>query len=158
MTIVAPNSPIDRANPSTVAAITEGSASGSEMVRKTRNGAAPSVAATASYRRSTCSKPARAVRTNSGSPITAIASTTAFHVKTTSIPARASIPPIGPRGANSISRIRPVATGGITSGSDTSVSSSTRPRNCPRARSQASASPERSITTVAPAAVATVNR
>ena len=59
----------------------------------------------------------------------AIASTTAFRVNTTSMPTRASSAPIGPRGANSISSSNPVATGGITSGSETSVSSSTRPRN-----------------------------
>jgi hypothetical protein len=98
------------------------------------------------------------VRTNRGSPITAIARTTAFHVKTTSIPIRASMPPIGPRGANSMSRIRPVATGGITRGSDTSVSSSTRPRKRWRARIQARQSPGGTITTVAATAVTIVNQ
>ena len=44
--MVAPNSPSARAKPSTVAAMTAGAASGSEMVKNTRSGAAPSVAAT----------------------------------------------------------------------------------------------------------------
>ena len=54
----------------------------------------------------------------------AIAITTAFQVKTISMPSRSSIPPSAPRRLSSISRISPVATGGITSGSDTSVSTS----------------------------------
>ena len=89
--------------------------------------------------------------------MTAIASTTAFHVKTTSTPSGASRRPTGPRGEQSSSRIRPVATGGITSGIDTSVSTSSRPRNRPRASSQASASPGTNIAAVAPAAAAIVN-
>ena len=89
-TMVAPNSPSARAKASTAPASTDGHASGRLMVRKMRDGRAPSVAATLSYRALTCSKPARAVRTSSGSPITAIASTTAFQVKTTSMPRRSS--------------------------------------------------------------------
>ena len=83
--------------------------------------------------------------------MTAIARTTAFQVKTTSMPSGASSLPIGPRGAQSISRIRPVATGGMTSGSDTSVSTSSRPRKRPRASSHASARPGRIIAAVAAA-------
>ena len=59
--------------------------------------------------------------------MTAMASTTAFHVKITSIPAVSSTRPIGPRRANRFSRISPVATGGMTSGSDTAVSTSVWP-------------------------------
>ena len=51
------------------------------------------------------------------------------------------------------SRMRPVATGGMTSGSDTNVSTRTRPRKRRRASSQASTSPGGSISAVAPAAV-----
>ena len=91
--IVAPNSPSARAKASTAPASTDGHASGRLIVRKMRAGDAPSVAATRSYRALTCSNPARAVRTRSGSPMIAIASTTAFHVKTTSIPSRSSTPP-----------------------------------------------------------------
>ena len=48
--------------------------------------------------------------------------------------------------------MRPVATGGITSGSDTNVSTSTRPGNFRRASSQARTTPGGRISTVAPAA------
>ena len=47
---VAPNSPSARANPSTAPAMTAGRASGSVMVKNTRTGPAPSVAAAASKR------------------------------------------------------------------------------------------------------------
>jgi hypothetical protein len=140
-TIVAPNSPSARANASTAPASTDGQASGRLIVRKTLSGRAPSVAATSSYRACTCSKPARAVRTSSGSPMIAIASTTAFLVKTISIPSRSSHPPITPRRLRRTSRISPVATGGMTSGSETSVSTSDRPGNRRRASSHARPTP-----------------
>ena len=54
--------------------------------------------------------------------------------------------------------MRPVATGGITSGSDTNVSTSTRPGNFRRASSQARTTPGGRISTVAPAAHSTVNQ
>ncbi len=52
----------------------------------------------------------------------------------------------------------PVATGGMTSGSETSVSTSTRPRKRRRASSHASASPGGIISAVAPTAVRSVKR
>ena len=105
--IVAPNSPSARANASTAPASTDGHASGRLIVRKTRAGDAPSVAATRSYRALTCSNPARAVRTRSGSPMIAIASTTAFHVNTISMPSRSSTRPTLPRRPRSMSRMQP---------------------------------------------------
>ena len=84
-------------------------------------------------------------------------SQTARQVNTTSTPSCARKDPNGPRGENSINRIRPVATGGITNGSDTNVSSSTRPRNRRRPSSQARKTPGTSISAVAAAAVAMVN-
>src|SRR5262245_8373222 len=88
----------------------------------------------------------------------AIASTTAFHVKTTSIPSRSSQPPMTPRRLKSASRINPVATGGMTSGSDTSVSTSERPGKRRRARIHARPTPNGSTTSVAAMAHATVNQ
>ena len=88
----------------------------------------------------------------------AIASTTAFHVNTISMPSRSSRRPTLPRRLRSISRISPVATGGMTSGSDTSVSTSARPGNLRRASSQATNTPAGRISRVAPTAHATVNQ
>ena len=104
----------------------------------------------------TCSKPARAVRTSSGNPITAIAITTAAGVNTISIPARASSAPSGPRRPNNQRSISPVATGGITSGSETAVSTSALPGNCRRASTHATATPGTSITAVAASAASVV--
>ena len=84
--------------------------------------------------------------------MTVIAMTTAFQVNTISMPARCQQRARAGRvGENSMSRTRPIATGGITSGSVTTVSSSTRPRNRPRARSQASSRPGGSMSSVASA-------
>src|SRR5262245_19632550 len=157
-TIVAPNSPRARANASTAPPRTDGHARGRLMVTKILAGDAPSVAATRSYRSSTCSKPALAVRTRSGRPMMAIASTTAFHVKTTSMPTRSSTRPTGPRRPSSMSRMRPVATGGITSGRDTNVSTRTRPGKRRRASSHATTTPGGSTSTVAPTAQISVNQ
>jgi hypothetical protein len=52
----------------------------------------------------------------------------------------------------------PVATGGMTSGSDTNVSISARPGNFRRASSQASTTPGGTARAVAPAAQTTVNQ
>ena len=90
--------------------------------------------------------------------MTAIAITTAFHVNTTSMPAHDSARPSGPRRPKSIRRISPVATGGMTSGSDTIVSTSDRPVKRARASSHASGTPIGSATAVAPAAVASENQ
>ena len=155
---VAPNSPSARANPSTAPATTAGRASGSVMVKNTRSGPAPSVAAAASNRRSTCSMPAPNRPHQQRQPHDRhrehdrLPGEDDFHTHA------AEHAPDRPEWGKQQERTRPVATGGITSGSDTSVSSSTRPRNRPRARSHASASPGGSISAVARAAVATVNQ
>jgi hypothetical protein len=94
ITIVAPNSPSARENPSNAPARTVRDASGRLIVKNTRHGPAPSVSAICSYRRVICSKPARAVRTTSGRPITDIARSTAFHVKITSRRVRSSAAPM----------------------------------------------------------------
>ncbi len=88
----------------------------------------------------------------------AIARTTAFHVNTISIPSRSRTRPTLPRRLRSMSRIRPVATGGMTSGRETTVSTSVRPGNLRRARSHASTVPGGSARAVAPAAQTTVNQ
>ncbi len=155
---VAPNSPSARENPSRAPASRLRPASGSVIVRNTRAGEAPSVAATSSYRRGTCSKPARAARTTSGNPITAIAMTTAFHVNTTRKPIASRAWPRALRGDRTRSRSTPVATGGSTRGSATSVSSSVRPGKRARARSQPTAAPGTSINGVASAAHPSVSR
>ena len=89
--------------------------------------------------------------------MTAIATTTAFQVKTMSTPSGSSSAPSGPRRPNSFKRIRPVATGGTTSGSETRVSRTVRPGNSRRASSHAMATPGGSMTRVATAAISTVN-
>ena len=150
---VAPNSPKARENPSTDPANTPRPASGRLIVKNTLIGDAPRVAAICSYLESTCSKPLRAARTKSGHPITTIARMTAFHVNPRSIPNRSSHSPINPRRPNSRSKISPVATGGSTSGSDTSVSTTVRPGNDLRAKSQAKTIPGGSITIVAIVAI-----
>src|SRR5687768_3478070 len=88
----------------------------------------------------------------------AIASTTAAGVKTISIPMGSSNRPTGPRRPTSHSNRSPVATGGMTSGRDTSVSITALPRKRRRASTQASAIPGGSITTVAARAAAVMNR
>ena len=97
-------------------------ASGSVTRRKAAKGPQPSVRASPTRRGSTSSKAVRAERTSSGNDITAIASTTAFQVKTTTMPWLASQPPSGERRPSASSRTRPTAVGGRTSGSDSSVS------------------------------------
>ena len=126
------------------------------MVRK-RAGDAPSVAATRSYRALTCSNPARAVRTRSGSPMIAIASTTAFHVKTTSIPSRSSTPPKRPRRLRSISRINPWRRGASRAAA-TRTSRPARGRETSAARAATRGPRPARISAVAPAAHARVNQ
>src|SRR5687768_1447055 len=87
----------------------------------------------------------------------AIASTTAAGLKTISIPMGSSNRPTGPRRPTSHSNRSPVATGGMTSGRDTSVSITALPRKRYLASTQASAIPGGSITTVAARAAAVVN-
>ena len=72
--MVAPNSPIALAKPSTMPARMPGSASGRVTVANTRQGAAPSVSAACSSRRSTASIESRIGRTSSGNDITPHAS------------------------------------------------------------------------------------
>ena len=156
-TMVAPNSPSARAKPSRAAAITLRRASGRVMVANTRTAPAPSVAAIRSKRWSTWSKPARMVITMSGRLITTIASTTAFQVKTTSMPAPSSRRPSGRLRPSSCSSSSPIATGGSTSGNDTRVSTTALPRKAVRASSQPMASAIGSASSIASAAVAIEN-
>src|SRR3546814_12593834 len=68
--IVAPNSPIERAKPSTSPASTPGTLSGNVTLQNTRAGRAPSVRAAPSSRTSTASIDSRIARAISGSAIT----------------------------------------------------------------------------------------
>ena len=97
------------------------------------------------------------VRTISGKLITAIASTTAFHVKTTSMPMRSKARPTTLLSPNSCSSRKPVATGGSTSGSDSSVSTTGLPGNERRASSHAAAIPAGSATSVESTPISVVN-
>ena len=72
--MVAPNSPIALAKPSTMPASTPGSANGSVTVANTCHGAAPSVLDACSSRRSIASIDSRIGRTSSGNDITPQAS------------------------------------------------------------------------------------
>jgi hypothetical protein len=84
---------------------------------------------------------------------------TAFHVKTISMPnVSCRKPPIGPRRPNSFSRIKPVATGGMTSGSETSVSTTDLPGHSRRASSHATAIPPGKIASVLNADTQAVNQ
>src|ERR1039457_318816 len=157
--IVAPNSPSERAKARRRPAAIPREAKGSVTVERTRTSLAPSVRATASRRGFTSSKATRAVRTRRGRDITIMATTTAFHVKTTSTPKRlrAARPP-GPRRPRNFRSRRPVATGGRTSGSETSVSRRALPGKRLRARSNASASPKGARRRTARAATRSVNQ
>ena len=110
-----------------------------------------------SKRTGTSSKAIRDARTSSGNDITIIASTTARQVKTMSMPTRCSGPPIGPRRPNNFRRISPVATGGMTSGSATIVSTTDLPYHRLRASSHAAATPNGRMSAAASAAVRTVS-
>src|SRR3954447_17116149 len=63
-----------------------------------------------------------------------------------------------PRRPRSFSRIRPVATGGMTKGSEISVSTIDLPRQSARASSQAAANPGNKIATVLRAETQAVNQ
>src|SRR5262245_45438498 len=134
-------------------------ASGSVMVMNTRSRVAPRVVATCSRRGLTASKAIRAPRTSKGKDMTAIAATTALQVKTIS---RSKYSwrkaPMGLFRPRTLSKIRPVATGGITSGSATSVSTADFPGHDLRARSQAKPTPNGRIAKVANKAIANVKR
>src|SRR5512143_1311861 len=157
--MVAPNSPSARAKASMSPAAIPREASGNVTVERTRASLAPSVRATASRRGFTSSKATRAVRTRRGRDITIIATTTAFHVKTTSMPKRAcAARPPGPRRPRNFRSRSPVATGGRTSGSETSVSRRTFPGKRRRASSNASASPKGARSRTASADTRIVNQ
>ncbi len=113
--IVAPNSPMARANASTMPPVIPRTARGRVMVRKTRHSLAPSVRAICSVRTFTSSNATRQPRTRNGNDITIMAMTTAFQVKTTSMPARSRRRPRACRRPRILRSSRPVATGGITS-------------------------------------------
>ena len=99
--MVAPNSPIALAKPSTMPASTPGSASGSVTVANTRQGAAPSVSAACSSRRSIASIDSRIGRTNSGNDITPQASAAPVQRNANTMPRlSASQAPTRPRRPN----------------------------------------------------------
>ena len=140
--IVAPNSPSARAKAKSTPARSPRRASGTVMVQKTRHGEAPRVRAICSRRGLVSSNATRAARTSSGNDMTPSAMATARQVKTTSMPRCAcSQPPMGPRRPRIFRRMRPVAIGGMTSGSATSVSTRDLPNQSRRASSHARAIP-----------------
>lgn len=147
--IVAPNSPRARAKASNVPAIIPRAARGMVMVKNTRQFPAPSVRAICSNRGLTFSKATRAERTSNGSDITLNASNTARQVNMMSKSSRSwRKPPMTPRRPKISSRIKPVATGGITSGNETKVSTTDLPGQSCRASIQAKARPNGVITSV----------
>ncbi|MNR16796.1 hypothetical protein D3C85_1334230 [compost metagenome] len=79
--MVAPNSPSERANASTVPTIIPGSVRGSVMVKNTRQRPAPKVRAACSSLMSTPSSARRMARTISGNDITAAAITAPRQLK-----------------------------------------------------------------------------
>src|SRR5216683_2485467 len=91
--IVAPNSPMARANERMVPAMMPGNMSGSVTVRKTQTGWAPSVLAASSSPRSTASMDSCIARTRSGNPITTGGSTSGRNT----IPFRIDLPQNLPR-------------------------------------------------------------
>ena len=99
--MVAPNSPIALAKPSTMPASTPGSASGSVTVRNTRQGGAPSVPAACSSLRSTASIDSRIGRTSSGNAMMPQASAAPVQRNANTMPKwSASQPPTRPRRPN----------------------------------------------------------
>src|SRR5215471_19251229 len=157
--IVAPNSPIALAKPSTMPASTPGKARGSVTVKNTRTGAAPSVSAACSSFWSTASIDRRIGRTRSGNAITPQASAAPVQRNAKTIPrCSASQPPIRPRRPK-VSRSRyPVTTGGSTSGKWISASRSDLPQKFRRASSQANAMPSGVAKSVATAATRSESR
>ena len=116
--------------------------SGNVIVQNTRILLAPRVRAICSRRGLISSKAIRVERTSSGNDITPNAISTARQVKTISRCACfCRKPPSGPLRPNSLSRIKPVATGGITRGKVTSVSTKDLPGHRRRASTQATAIP-----------------
>src|SRR6266404_5857627 len=95
--IVAPNSPMARANERMVPAMMPGNMSGSVTVRKTQTGWAPSVLAASSSPRSTASMDSCIARTRSGNPITALARAAPVHRNANTIPFRIDLPQNLPR-------------------------------------------------------------
>ena len=148
--IVAPNSPSERAQPSTVPAITPGSASGTVTRRKVVQRVAPSVAAASSNRGSAeRSAPSIAITTK-GIETKTCASTTPYVVKGKAKPVQSSSgSPITPVRPKALRRATPATTGGSTSGTVTSARSAPRPRKSTRASSQASGRPRRRQKTIA---------
>src|SRR5216684_1579187 len=144
--IVAPNSPMARANERMVPAMMPGNMSGSVTVRKTQTGWAPSVLAASSSPRSTASMDSCIARTRSGNPITALARAAPVHRNANTIPnVSARKAPIGPRRPNRRSRMNPVTTGGSTSGRNTIPFRIDLPQNLPRDSSMAMSSPGASV-------------
>src|ERR1700704_534885 len=151
--IVAPNSPMARANERMVPAMMPGSMSGSVTVRKTQTGWAPSVLAASSSPRSTASIDSCIARTRSGNPITALARAAPVHRNANTIPnVSARKAPIGPRRPNRRSRMNPVTTGGSTSGRNTIPFRIDLPQNLPRDSSMAMSSPGARLATAAQSA------
>ena len=101
--------------------------------------------------------PDRTLLATSGKLTTIIAITTAFHVNTTSMPSASSAWPTGLRRPNNHSSNSPVATGGSTSGSDTTVSTRALPGNEWRASTQPAAIASGRVNAVARSAISTVN-
>ena len=133
-------------------------ASGAVMVKNTRTGPAPSVCAICSRRGLTFSNAARAERTKPGKDITPKAINTARQVNTMSAPNQSyTSPPISPRRLRIFRRIRPVATGGMTIGSKTQVSTKDLPRHSRRASGWAIKSPGGRMTNVLSAETQLVN-
>ena len=134
-------------------------ASGSVIVQKTRPFPAPSVRAICSSRGLTSSKATRVERTNSGNDITPSDTSTPRQVNTMS---RSNVSwrtaPMTPRRPHSLSRIRPVATGGITSGREIKVSTTDLPGHRKRASSHAVPSPSGRMMTVLSAETQAVNQ
>jgi len=96
--MVAPNSPIALAKPSTIPASTPGNASGKVTVRKTCQGAAPRVPAACSSLRSTASIESRIGRTKSGNAMIPQASAAPVQRNANTIPRwSASHSPTRPR-------------------------------------------------------------
>ncbi len=141
--MVAPNSPSERANASTVPTIMPGSVRGSVIVINTRQRPAPSVRAACSSLRSTPSSPRRIARTISGNDITAAAMTAPRQLKAKLMPNHSyRRSPINPRRPMAMRSRYPTTTGGSTSGKCRRLSSSALPGNLQRTSNQAKKIPK----------------
>ena len=144
--MVAPNSPSARAKANSMPPAIPRLARGSVIVKNTRHGPAPNVCATCSSRWFTSSKATRAERTSNGNDITPSAIKTPRQVNTMSrLRVSCKKPPMTPRRPRNLSRINPVATGGMTRGRVTSVSTIDFPGHSRRARPQAATNPKGKI-------------